>query len=475
VAPTILSQVDELMRGLGLEPCVKRSDFLEHIGARIVRARWLEARGTAPKASTPLSHADEGFLDVALRDLPSALAAANESCRGILAALEALAAGGATTWQWTQASERICTRVGALFCSGAVVDAAAEQALAADVIASLPTEQPISPDEFCLHYREAYERAWAAKGCASVTGHPPSAIALGVDRRPHLVDVVRVPVSNWSLGSNRAVYLRYRLHFKASSRSISSCCPRCADRASAPESDKALLEVARACEPYGLGSRTHQVVLRSLADGLAGQPDPHGGWLDWATWATPCRPIATDRESDEDLAEAVASALSAWQFHPVGAVLVRQFGLVELLVALRWVAVRRTWMDLHRHERTFAEPLRTCGIPLSVRNTLFRAFPNVYREWRDGLIGDPPPENLLDPCPTSSAAPGSAALEGFIGRRSRTLTKLTANPSMVKQVIDGSVELWRASYAGLVANAPDDHLTAEEAFDLVEALIEGMD
>lgn len=481
MAVTIASRLGTFLTEIQLRPIIKRSDFVDHIGARIVRARWI---GTVPSRSRPLAAPDVRALEALLtNDLAVQLHGANRACDSILDSVSARANDLGIRLSRDMLSERIATRVGAAYASEEP-DPATSETTAGEVLASLLAvamrPAKLGREEFAQRYAAPYEQAWARHGCASVTAWPPSDVGLGLDRRPHLVAArSRHTPADWSLGTNRDVYGRYALHFDGRAVIDPPKCRRaeCVSPVLASPDDPAAAEVEHACLPYGLSQEAHRVLLRSVATGLEVEPTQPRGWIRWDAWAHPCRPIATDHAIDADVGDAVASYLASWIHGASGLQLVRQFGIRELLGPLRLTAVRKAWMIAHGTERRYPEPMRRCAVPRFMRPAFHSAFPGgTYRDWLDGHRGDPPPWEMLDPCPqvcppegTSEPAANSRTgrpptFEEWTqaGREARTIELLCAHVDVVRSLL-GNGSPGRDAYAALVASDPDAYLDVEGA------------
>lgn len=493
MAITIVSRLGTFLTEIQLRPIIKRSDFVDHIGARIVRTRWI---GTAPSKSRPLAPPDVRTLEALLtNDLAALLHRANSACDSILDSVSARADDLGIRLSRDMLSERIATRVGAAHASEEP-DPATSETTAGEILASLLAvamrPAKFGREEFAQRYAAPYEQAWARHGCASVTAWPPSDVGLGLDRRPHLVAVkAKHARADWSLGTNRDIYGRYALHFDGRAVIKPPDCSRaeCGSPVASSPDDPATAEVERACLPYGLSHEAHRVLLRSVAAGLEVEPSRPRGWIRWEDWADPCRPLATDQAIDADVVDAVASYLAAWIHGTSGFQLVNQYGIGELLRPLRFTAVRKAWMIAHGTERRYPEPMRRCAVPRFLRPAFHSAFPGgTYRDWLDGHRGDPLPGEMLDPCPQGSPPEGTSepaaksrtgrppTFEEWTqaGREARTIELLSAHVDVVRSLL-GNGSPGRDAYAALVASDPDAYLDVDGAIAFLEEQTGRMD
>lgn len=492
---TLLGAADELVELWSIRPSTKRSDFLEHVVVRLIRKQWAAERGKAPGPRKVLDVGDQAILSDLVRPaLETEVRRGAEACEAILQRVAEFADAEDVQLPSQQVSERTCTRVGRALVDEKDLGFLFVEWIAAEVVAAVSGPRAMPKDEFAAAWTDAYDTAWAAHGCASTRSWPPSAIGLGLDRRPPLVPAPRGRAShNWSAGSNRPVYERYALHYKATAHGEPTTCtsPSCANPRPADPVDPAAAEVHRACQVYGLARLEHQTLLRSVSAGLATEPTQGHGWRRWEEWATPCRPVDTTEPTDDAIADAMASALAAWQGTDVGSILVRDFGMSEILHPLRRIVVRKFWMDAHRYERTWAEPMRRCAIARTARSSLYKLIVTGYRDWVDGRLGDPDPRTMAAPCPEELPSPepdagpaptGLAPKTGHaptaselsdVERESRTVELLTRHPGIFGQFA-GQDPDWASAYENLTADDAGHYLGTDELADLFTDLMEGM-
>jgi len=490
---TLLGAADELLGVWSVRPSTKRSDFVEHVVVRLIRTRWAAERGKAPNPREVLDVGDRAILSGLVGPLESDVRRGAEACEAVLQTVAEFADAEGVQLASQQVSERTCTRVGRALVEGTNLGYYFEQRVAAEIVAGLSTPRAMSKDEFAAAWADTYDAAWAASGCGSTRAWPPSAIGLGLDRRPPLVPAPRGRASghNWSTGSNRPVYERYALHFKATAQGAPTTCAdaSCANPRPAQIGDPAAAEVDRTCRVYGLASLEHQTLLRSVAGGLETEPAKERGWTRWEEWATPCRPVDTSEPVDEAVSDAMASALAAWPRTDVGSLMVSQHSMSAILPPLRRIVVRKFWMDAHRYERRWAEPMRRCAIARTARSSLYKLITTGYRDWVDGRLGDPDPSTMDAACPDglrlpeddeassgrppkSGHAPTASELNA-VERENRTLELLAQHPRIVEQFMAGNAE-WVGAYAELVAHAADRYLTPDELAVLLAAYLRGM-
>lgn len=482
---TITSRLGAYLTDIGVQPSTKRSDFIEHVAARLVRQSWAAVRGRAPSRSRPLDAADAAVLESLLvPDLAAKMSDASDACERVLALIGALADEFGVRLPWDRVSEATCTRVGrACAADEPLGDLLCHQA-AWEVFLIGTSPSKLDRATFEQRYAAAYEVAWQRHGCASVTRWPPSEIGLGLDRRPRLV-APTPGAADWSQGTNRDIYGRYALHTKASARGTVPTCarPGCKSPELAAAEDAGAEEVERACRPYGLDAAAHRVLLRSLALGLEAEPTKRHGWVRWDKWASPCRPFDTTADVDEAVADTACSYLTAWSRGDVGAAMIKQYGMGELLIPLRRTVIRKTWMDAHGFERRYREPMRRCSLPRSMSAALYRTFPVAYRSWLDGRLGDPAVQQLLDPCPDVDTPAPPKPKTGHVAtpteraraeRQQRTVELLTAHVALVQEMV-GNGSSWRGTYDDLALDEPGAYLSGEDALALLHETIEEMD
>jgi len=490
---TLLGAADELVELWSIRPSTKRSDFLEHVVVRLIRKQWAAERGKAPGPRKVLDVGNQAILSDLVRPaLETEVRRGAEACEAILQRVAEFADAEDVQLPSQQVSERMCTRVGRALVDEKDLGFLFVEWIAAEVVAAVSGPRAMPKDEFAAAWTDAYDTAWAAHGCASTRSWPPSAIGLGLDRRPPLVPG-QTGSHNWSVGSNRPVYERYALHFKATAKGEPTDCarPGCANPVPAAQVDPAEAEVTRACHVYGLARLEHQTLLRSVAEGLEAEPTQEHGWLRWEEWTTPCRPVDTSDRTDGAIADAMASALAAWPGTDVGSQLVGEHSMSAILPPLRRIMVRKFWMDAHRYERSWAEPMRRCAIARTARSCLYKLIPTGYRGWVDGRLGDPDPSTMDAPCPDAGPmfedmagwTPTARGLEtgrpptetelSDVERQNRTLALLAQHPGIFTQFVAQDPE-WAPAYEELIAGDEGQYLSAEELAVLLTKLIREM-
>lgn len=455
---THLYSVHDRMQDDGLHTFVQRSDFVTRLAAPLVVGSWSEAYGQSPKPREPLSERERerlaAIIDTRFEKL---LRDANSHCGEVIWELARLLSARRSHARLGDYSERVSVWVRQRLASGEPPEPSDCWALAERLIEDTPTELPASAKEFREAYADRYDELWLECGAANLASYLPADVGLGPNHRPPLLRTAVANRRDWTQGVNRPVYERYRLWFKGSASVAAPRCTSegCQQRATISVVDVGATEVARACEVYGLAHPEHQQVVRSLAEGI-GQAWLDRGWTTWERWAQPCRPISLDGELDPDLEDAMASAVSAWTSSAVGRPLINEYGAESLRTPLLCIVVRKAWMDLLGYERTFADPVRRCGIPKTVRTALYRLVQKALPEWMAGHIGGGDEE--LPPDPALS-----------------TMALLTDHPDIARLML-AEAPGWRARYESLVEPFDaQEYLTAEQALELLRRLIEGMD
>lgn len=263
-----------------------------------------------------------------------------------------------------------------------------ERGLETEVVAYLrqrpPAGRSMTRREFS-GYAERYEASWAVLGERNLGRFPYSTYSLGPDEMPPLVASERE--STW-LGLGRSVYSRFRL--AAQDRLVHG-----------DAHEIAAAEVARACGPLGLVSRSALVVLRSISVGLLYGP----GGVDWIpprdvgfdeSWryseepVEPCPPRSDDpflprgEWVNADLAAFAQACVAAFLTGTRQGAMLRRAGLVERAHAH---VMRRAWMMCFESERR--------GLPIDGRRAarivsyaVFKGIPGgeAYRH-RQFLLG----------------------------------------------------------------------------------------
>lgn len=453
----------------GWTPSVQRSDFVCQLAAPMVIAHWVRREGAAPKARQRLTPQELSTLERLVEDeLEPRLVAAASDCGAVIEAVATIVRDQGRGTSLRSYSERTATWVRTTWLEHGR-PGPDDVALFARRLVDEAPGPALTKGEFAARYAAHYDAAWSREGAANLRTHPPAEVRLGPNTRPPLVGGSTTGRRDWSQGTGRPVFERYRLRFKLSARSSSPQCssPACQHRALATTDDPALTEVLRACAPYGLASAGHPQIIRSLLDGIERLSRAAGGWTTWEKWVTPCREIDVRGPVDHELADATASAFSAWAVGPVGEPMVDTYGFDTLIGPLATVVTRKAWMELLGYERAFAQGMRRCGIPKVVRTALYLHSPAAVRDWINGDIGD------ADNLPPDFPGGIDAHAHAFLERRQRTLQLLGTKPAVARKMVDGDLS-WRSDYEALIASDPSRALTCEDAFDALHDCLEGM-
>lgn len=447
---TRLYGVFDRMRDAGLRVQVQRSDFVLRLAMQLLDQRW-QPHGRAPELRVRPSALQSELLDRLLdAGFEQLLVEAADACNQVMREVTRLLAASGLANAPGEFSERTAVWVRRRWLDGRPPTPTDCAAFALEMITEIPPK-PLTAAGFQAAFTQTYDEQWSAGGAANLERHPPRKVGLGRDRRPPLLQADSQR-RDWSQGTNRPVFERYRLWFKKSAQTGP---PRCASdacqvREPAVVDDPAVAEVSRACDAYGLAHPAHHRIVRSLSIGME-EPVTNRGWTTWQAWAEPCQPIAVDDAHDLELADAVASAFAAWTAGDVGGPLVKEYGLQSLSGPLRMIVVRKAWMDLLGYERAFAAPMQRCGIPKTIRASLYRLAQKALPDWLDGKIGDP------DDLPDDAWA--------------RTVTLLTEHPGAARLMMDEDAG-WPEAYRAVAD--PANHLPADEALVLVQDLVGGM-
>lgn len=435
---------------------VQRSDFMRQVAARLVRTWWPASSGQAPGPRVALSNAQ---LEVALQLLGSdqfgvALADASGLCREAAAGLELQLGIRMPQERPRTFSERIAVWAGTQVATGTapnVTDIAAF--ITACIDERLARGAPIAIDEFTDRYRDLYDVVWNDRGAEALASSPPSAIDLGEDARPPLVrDPEDGERDDWTRGTDRSVYDRYRFGFKRTRRPRPGTCERAACLAAVPPvtADPASAEVWRAGEPYGLEHPEHRQLLRSVHLGVGAEPE--AGSRSWSVRLSPCTPVDIQGTLDEVVMDAMALALQSWQRATGNQLLGDVAGdLDSYQHVIAWVVVRRGWTGLLGRETATRTPAQRCWLRSLISDALYKEAPAKVREWvRDG-----------------SPAPR-------LGRTEATVRLLGPAPSVVAALRDETPG-WRDRYLALVdaAGGRRGHLAPADARSMVQRLFRG--
>lgn len=448
---------------LGLSLDVQRSDFALRLLTPLVIARWKGLRGTCPPPRSSLSPQDHAVLSQLLDGhFHTQLMHSAERCSQVVRRLAELLSSHDARATPRAFSEAICVWVKSFILSGASPTDAECDSFASELWLGALGPRPLDAATFESLHARAWDVLWADVGAGHLRAYPPSAVMLGHDRRPPLVDHARRGGRrNWFQGTDRAVYDRYRLAFWGTPRVPPACSDPSCRRPRIRTEDDAAAAIERACAVYGLNEISHQVIIRSVADGLSHEPSALAGWTTWEEWASPCRAVGTGGQVDHGLVDAIESAFAAWATSDVGGPLKRQYGIGILTRPISTITVRRLWMDLHRRESHGQAPLRRCGIARPLRAILYRHMPGALKDWFTGELGEPD----VDAESPASDPSGDA-----------TLALLTANPGVVRLMMDGNLA-WRDRYGDLVRHSSSGagaYCDPDATFGLVQQLIRGM-
>ncbi len=367
-----------LVRGRGAKP----SHVARHLGARLIRANWGQGPGVAPRERDLLdgdreAHARTVWAGVAAqasRGLDDHLAMVDNAA-GLLAAQGHLR-------QRSQFSEPGLVLVGAHLVAhpGRPIDRTSlAQQLAGKVKArptAAATGAPYAADEFYEAFSDHFLSSWERDGERSLRDYAPSEILLGSDERPPLV--IGRTARSWFDGTDRSVYHRYRLSFRASAAG-----PGGTHRLDRDEA--ALAEIKRACQGYGLSRPEHRTALVSLA---VAQLDPDQPRVAAArieqAWRSAPAPLATlpPGTSDRELTLAASAKLRLWHDSP-SAWAVRQAhaDVAVILDELHWALVRGMWMGLLRREQRNDATTDRPTLNRLMKTVMDRKLPEAVRAW----------------------------------------------------------------------------------------------
>lgn len=448
----LYEQVDALLADGDLG--VQRSDFMRQLAARLVRAWWPSDAGHAPDPRTVLSDAQlVQVIGILSGDrFERALADAAHLCRKAAVGLELQLAVRMPQERPRAFSEQLAVWVGTQLATDAHPDEASIAAfITACIDERLAKGTPLVVDEFVAAYDGLYDATWSSRGTAALADFPPSSIDLGDDIRPPLVrDPDDGEPDDWTRGSNRAVYDRYRFSFRSRRPRIACDRAGCLNTDPPLVEDRAAAEVLRACEPYGLGYPEHQQLLRSVQVGVGAEPKP--GRPGWNRRLSPCTPVDLRDTVDEVVVDAMALAVQSWQYGSARALLEDVAGdPASYLHVVTWVIVRRGWTNLLGRETTLRLPARRCWMRSLVSDALRKeATARVWAWIRDGSNGP------------------------RLGRREATLLLLGTAPTVTLALRDES-PTWRNCYLALVdADAGRKaHLAPADARSMVQQLFRG--
>ena len=313
-------------------------------------------------------------------------------------------------------SERVAVRTGAAYRERGVIPGAGElRELTVDVVESyLRARSPkLTRAEFAAGVADYYDGEWHRRGAGHLAAFRPSLVGLGQDVRPPLAPD-KEP-GGWHLGLGRSVWGRYRLHTikSATSRTSSPGDANCTshdeherprDLGGTAQIELAREEARRACSPYGLAAVAHQGVVLAISHGLdlsesvAGGSERTRSWREWRTvrcapLAAEIGPTAASSRPDEALIAAIRDYAGLWRATPAGKLLEHRYGpLTGRLEAVHRAVARKTWMDLHRREREFVEPMRRAHVARSLQVAFCRGVPEELQRNPDGYRYEPSTE-----------------------------------------------------------------------------------
>ena len=433
---------------------IQRSDLVRRLGRSLVGAE-LESRGHPPidpRAVVP--SADLDAVTDAVDAITPALLDGAVLARSVLDVLASQAGRRGLDVRLRQVGERVLTRVAH---RQALLDESSEdewiERVVAELLDALDRHDYVTAGEFARRYAARWDEEWALQGRHSLASHPPSAIRLGPDYPPSLVRADGRSSCSWFDGTGRSVYDRLALRWRGRSAPGDPHLGRpghVSPTRLSGSPDAATDEIVRASKPYGLFSETHHQSLRGIYFGAGG-----GGRAGaWAALTAECR----SGLGTEDLALAVGDCLDLALRGPLGSALGARLGDLashsELIAA---ALVRKVWMDLHRREREFVEPLCTCMLSSYVRVAVDKAVPEALTAWLGSGLRVAEMEEEFD----DSHQVGFADL---IARENATWALLLEHRAVAEMVLrrsSGWVDAYRAlfDHAG---KGPSGYLSAEE-------------
>lgn len=454
--PTLAGLLYERVDALRLDGDlgVQRSDFMRQVAARLVRTWWPVTAGPAPgpRAALADTQLDGVRMLLARERFELGLTDAARLCREAATRLEFELITRMPDERPRAFSERIAVWVGTHVATGSRPSPAdIVSFVTACIDEALAKGTPIGIDDFITGYGALSDATWSARGAAVLADFPPSSIDLGEDIRPPLVrDPEDGERDDWTRGTDRSVYDRYRFGFRRI-RVPRATCDRsdCLVIDPPAVADRAAAEVSRACEPYGLEHPEHQQLLRSVHVGVGAEPS---GRSSWSERLSPCAPVDLPGSVDEVVVDAIALAVRSWQRGTARQLFEEVVGdPASCQHVVAWVVVRRGWTSLLGRETSARLPARRCWVRSLVSDALRKEAPGQIWAWvRDGSKGP------------------------RLGRTEATLLLLGTAPTVAISLRDDSPG-WRDDYLALVDvnGGRRAHLAPANARSLVQKLFRG--
>ena len=374
---------------------------------------------------------------------------------------------------------------------------AAVPRLAEELAEQIGGPRKLSAEEFVVEIGDTFDHLWRLTGARNLARFPPSAVALGSDNRPPLVEPGTH--SGMMLGTDRSLHGRYLLHHDARARTRRSVAaeqhPSAGRPLPAQPGDRAIEETGRACEPLGLHFREHLGVLVALSYGadlidrraskLPVQDCSRRAWTNLRGASEPL--IRLDAASlgeaipDPDLVHAVRDRAEIWLASEEARRLAQTRGDLRSHVdTIGYALARKIWMDLHRREREACAPCSRGQIAHYLSYAFAKTVPEALSSW--GAFNSGMSEPIRAEGPT---AKNSSIAVNYVERRLRTIELLVLDQQSSSEggtrLSDWSAALGadrrdqiREQYVAWVAAAAPDAgieprqlLSAEELVDLL--------
>lgn len=452
-------------RGGGIQP----SDLVRRVGRPLARDELARVGVADRGTSDPLEPASLADARAVADGLQGRVKQAAHVASAILDGVEAAARTEGLTFRRTDIGEVTLTRVAErMLVGGDLADAPWRTAVVESLLVRIREPKRLTPGEFARRLAVSWDEEWEARGAAALAAFPPSGIALGADRRPPLTRPGNRATCSWLDGLGRSVYDRYALEWRgrlAAPDPHEGWPGHRPPRQRAEGRDGAREEVARAARPYGLDQPEHRDVLRAAFAGAGGEPRRGA----WRRMAGACRPSS----SVDELAAGISDCLSLARRG--GALRALELRLGDLGTYPDLVAraiVRKLWMDVHRHEQRFVEPMCTCLVGRQVRVAVDKSVAEGLAAWlggggEGGDLDGWGEDDDVGPGPGSATGNGSAAgraqaiADEWQRRANATFTLLLERPEMLQDALQGGPD-WPARYRSSVAEDEAGYLSADE-------------
>jgi hypothetical protein len=452
-----------MRRGGGIQP----SDLVRRVGRPLAREELVRAGVAGAGYREPLAPAQLADARVVAGGLEGRVLQAAHVANAILDDVEASARTEGLSFRRTEIGEATLTRVtGRMLAGGDPADVEWRSAVVESLLSRVREPQRLTPGEYAKRFASTWDEEWAAGGAQALAAFPPSGIALGADRRPPLIRPEARSTCSWLDGLGRSVYDRYAQEWRGRLAAADPHQGWPGHRAPRPRGesrDGAREEVTRAARPYGLEHPEHRDVLRAAFLGAGGEATPGA----WRRMAGACRAAGSVGELAAGISDYLALARRGAALRTLE-LRFGDLGTYPDLVAR--AIVRKLWMDVHRQEQRFTEPMCTCLVSRQVRVAVDKSVAEGLAAWLG--VGEPGGDGdgwgeVDDPAGGAGGRAAGAsdtspqAADDWQERANATFTLLLERPEVLQDVLRGGPDRL-ARYRSSVAEDAAGHLSVDE-------------